>query len=99
MPSCEYPIIRQNPFATLLTYDESMASYSELLRSYRLFNEIQEEMDSPSCTPERRDELLGGHLGVLFKMQFRRVVLDESHAIKNHSSRSKLLDTLAWKVY
>ncbi|KAK8079650.1 SNF2 superfamily protein [Apiospora hydei] len=67
-----------------------LVSYQELLGSY-LPKAVQGEIESLECTPERRQELLDEHLGVFFKMDFWRVVLDEAHAIKNHLSQTSIV--------
>ncbi|KAK8051006.1 hypothetical protein PG993_002391 [Apiospora rasikravindrae] len=67
-----------------------MVSYQALLKSYRLFNADSKDKQSASSRRKRRDQLPKGHIGVLFKMQFWRVVLDEAHAIKNHASKTSI---------
>ncbi|KAK8091206.1 P-loop containing nucleoside triphosphate hydrolase protein [Apiospora phragmitis] len=65
-----------------------LVTYQELLGSY-MPKAVQEEMQSVECTAARRQELLDEHLGVLFKREFWRVVLDEAHAIKNRMSQNE----------
>ncbi|KAK7957177.1 P-loop containing nucleoside triphosphate hydrolase [Apiospora aurea] len=63
-----------------------LVSYDEVQLNY-LSTEKHQYINSPGCTDEEKHEIQDKDLGMLFKMSFFRVVLDEAHNIKNHLTR------------
>ncbi|KAK7928267.1 hypothetical protein PG985_005265 [Apiospora marii] len=64
---------------------ERMNIISEVERTYRT-TKVQHGTDSPGDSGEEVGSQSDKHSGVLFRMKFFRVILDEAHSIKNRNS-------------
>ncbi|KAK8128624.1 hypothetical protein PG984_009732 [Apiospora sp. TS-2023a] len=71
-------------------HDIIVTSYHELLGSH-LPRHIREDMKSSEYTLEQKEDMHDLFHGVLFRMRFWRVVLDEAHVIKNHASQTSIV--------
>ena len=71
------------------THDIILTSYSEVMKSYPK-NEPPIECQTAEQKIEWWKETFSRHKGVLHQMMFKRVVLDEAQAIKNHQSRTSI---------
>ncbi|AEO60718.1 hypothetical protein MYCTH_2070221 [Thermothelomyces thermophilus ATCC 42464] len=64
-----------------------ITSYNELMQHYPSDNMIRKATQNPLLTAEDCEAHRPQYLGPLFQIRFYRLVLDEAHAIKNHTSR------------
>lgn len=68
----------------------SLASYHEVSRQFpskKLRTQVQNFCGNAKAWKKKWDS----NLGVLFKVPFWRVILDEAHSIKNRESQSKFV--------
>lgn len=64
-----------------------ITSYNELLQHYPSDNMVRKFMKKPDMTAADCEKYRPRCLGPLFHIRFYRLVLDEAHEIKNHTSR------------
>jgi SNF2 family DNA or RNA helicase len=78
-----------DPVAALSRYDVIITPYSEVTRSYPQF-EQPKHLATEAAQREWWEKQYAEDLGILHKINFRRIVLDEAHVIKNHNSKVSL---------
>ncbi|KAI0965895.1 P-loop containing nucleoside triphosphate hydrolase protein [Xylaria arbuscula] len=77
------------PIQALGSVGVILVSYQEMLRqlpSQKLLAQLKEKYPNDTEFEEKKNE----SLGLLLKMNFWRVVLDESHSIKNYTSQTSI---------
>ena len=75
-----------------------ITTYRELLNSYPRQRKVYELKEKHSNDMKSVDRAISREVGVLFKVNWYRVILDEAHHIKNANTRSKLPAGTHWDV-
>ena len=83
-----------NPIETLAMYDVVITSYHEIIRSMPK-REYPKELISARAKEEWWNEYFKKNKGLLHRVKWHRIILDEAQAIKNHTSRTS---EGAWKL-
>ncbi|EXJ75184.1 uncharacterized protein A1O5_01880 [Cladophialophora psammophila CBS 110553] len=78
-----------NILADLGAYDVILTTYSEVQKSYPLA-EPPKHLASEERKNEWWENHYRNHVGPLHQIKFHRVVLDEAHHIKNHTSKTSI---------
>ncbi|KAI1356101.1 SNF2 family N-terminal domain-containing protein [Xylaria sp. FL0043] len=77
------------PVQALHNMDIILVSYQEVIRQFpnqKLLTRLREKYPDPQDFEEQYND----SLGMLFKINFWRIVLDEAHNIKNHDSQTSI---------
>ncbi|KAI1278350.1 P-loop containing nucleoside triphosphate hydrolase protein [Xylaria sp. FL0933] len=77
------------PVQALHNMDIILVSYQEVIRQFpnqKLLTRLREQYPDPQDFEEQYND----SLGMLFKINFWRIVLDEAHNIKNHDSQTSI---------
>ncbi|KAK5626093.1 hypothetical protein RRF57_001808 [Xylaria bambusicola] len=95
-----YKESKKLPIVALKNMDIILVSYQELCRqlpSKKFIARLEEECQE---SPDLFDEKYNERLGALFKINFWRIVLDESHNIKNNNSQTcqQLIGRYRWAL-
>jgi SNF2 family DNA or RNA helicase len=86
--------------SSIITYRQLAYSYPSKNRIAEIRREVRELVDArPELSKKRRDDIVKEEvkqriqceLGSLHQVDWFRVVLDEGHAIKKHTSRSQFI--------
>ena len=83
-----------NPIEALAMYDVVITSYHEIIRSMPK-REYPKELISARAKEEWWDNYFKRNKGLLHRVKWHRIILDEAQAIKNHTSRTS---EGAWKL-
>ncbi|KAK5274505.1 hypothetical protein LTR99_004787 [Exophiala xenobiotica] len=95
-------LISNDVVSDLQAYDVIVTTYGEVQRSYPM-TDPPKHLSSEVKKNEWWKNFYLEHCGPLHKIKFHRIVLDEAHAIKNHTSKTSvavraLTGTFRWAI-